>query len=170
LARVKIVSPLALPSKLIKFRAGGDETEPTQVTEWWARTRKPGDARATIAINTYYPELSSGYYRNGALLRLLQGCFRDIHCSLIYDENYAPDRICPDDTDGVLECDNAYVILREGTPVGAVLVWKLGVGGGSELIRDTIVLSVVCSAPLVGELFEAIERHCQEQSIKVVRV
>lgn len=164
-----VVAPLSLPSNLIKLQLATDETEPREVTAWATRVRIEKWVRFSIGVNTYYPEVFGGHYRNRALIRLVQECFRDIESSIILCDSASSTHPCPDEIDGLIDDQEEYNVVQHRKIVGALLRWELHVGGGSDFIRDAVVLSLVGSATLAKDLFDAIERRCSASAIRIVR-
>jgi hypothetical protein len=167
--RVAVASALQLPSNAIRMRLGNDETEPREVTRWGNRFVERGLHRASIAINTYYPEIEGGYYKNLALIRLVQNALRAIGCHVVWNEVLSDSRPCPDELDGILHENEEYTVVRNGAVVGALFVWHFGTGGGSQFLRDAIVLELAASTELATACFGKVEQLCAEHGVSVAR-
>lgn len=164
--KVTVVSPLTLPSNAINLATGSNRSEPRQVTTW-ANKQPSTWMRFCIGINTYFPEVQGAYYENRALSQLVLQAFTENSCAVIVNDILSSSELCPNEADGYVAVGDECSIVRDAMCIGAVYVWEMSAGGGSEFYQDAIVWSCLGNAALAVGVFDSISRRCFELKIAV---
>ena len=166
---LNVVSPLTLKDNAVRLFDELDGTEPTQIACRVRDAARKGWRRVAVGINTYYPRLQGGFYRNSALLVLVQQAIARTGLQVVQNELLADGAMHPNELEGVLDRFEEYVVVGNGEIVGDLIVWELSGGGGSDLYRDAIVVDVNLVERIAIQLVANVGAILESSGISVVR-
>jgi len=162
---------LGMASDAIAHRYGFDGNEGSEVRHMCDRFGHLG-VRSTFAANTYYPEISGGYYQNRAIYALIDDTLRFLAVlPVLWDCYYnSSNSVVPIEGEGQLLMDETYALVDEkGSQKGLLQIWKFHAGGGGRYYSDNVIFDFVLPRALTGELVDRIEQKCAVNGVRFRR-
>lgn len=153
---------------MITFREGYDGNEPTEIVNGRKRLKRTHDHRFALALNTYYPSVSGGYYLNRSLIGLVQETLGELGLLVVLEDVYDPDGIVPVEMPGSLEEETNYAIVTEHVPEveGWLTLWAYHAGGGGAFYEDRFILDFLLSLPVMTRFVERLRSRCLHLNVQ----
>ncbi len=151
-------------SDLVKYREGYDGEEPDEVGR--LIPVGPGQKRAAVTLNTYYPEIEGAYFENHELFGLLDDVLERAGLVRVHLDHVREDGVVPQELRGWIEPEERYALLTtDGRRVGEALRWQALWAFGSFYGKQDIVVEIVLDGDHLNAFRVALEDTCEKRSV-----
>lgn len=158
-----------LPSDRICFRLGFDGYEPEQLLAI-QEYADPAYTRASVAINTYYPEVQGGQYLNRNLFTLVQESLEECGLWLIDLEYHRPDGLVPVLPHGSLGDGESCGLVNADLDIcGIIKVWDVWVAGhaaGDFYSEQTMIDVLIDKADSINIYKNMLFAKCRDYGVQ----
>jgi hypothetical protein len=126
--------------------------------------------RSTFAVNTFYDEISGGYYINRALFALIGAAMDDLEIFPVILDVWTPNGLNPIEGEGHFMEREEYALVRsDSAQIGLLLVWQFQAGGGGPYYGDNVIFDLILPEDTTQRLVEQVEERCRAGSVRFSR-
>ncbi len=152
------------PSDAVGILSGFDGTESD--LRWYQRYQALFSSRLAFAINQYYPELESGFYRNKNLLAVIQDAMSSLGLHTVIWDNYRKDGMVPEETGLALETEDDYLLVTDSRDVvGRMNIWD-SMGGRGRFYHDCLIVEILSDAKRCDDIRSTAEGEFRKTGVK----
>ena len=157
---------LGLKSDAVRLRRGFGGDEPREIIKRF-RGMPVEWKRLAVCLNTWYPEISGGFYLNRYILCEIQSILERHSVHIVSRELFSETSISPVECPGALMENEDYVLVAQNAILGSLCMWAFDAGGASSFYKDACVLDFALMNANLEQLESDLISGLKSQNITV---